>query len=55
MKIFKRLVIHFISNPAFVILSFFLFKKMATFFLWFGGGLTNVCCVFAVKHFKNLT
>ena len=54
MKIFKRLVINFISNPAFVILSL-AGKNGCVFYLVWWWYNRNINCVFAVKHLKNLT
>ena len=51
MMIFKRLVIHFISNPAFVTLSL-AGENGCVFFLIQWWSNINICCVFTVKHFK---
>ena len=53
MKIFKRLVIDFFY-PAFVILSFAGKNGYVFSLVWWWSNI-NICCVFAVKHFTNLT
>lgn len=54
MKIFKRLVNYLFFNPTFKFDIFW--DKMAAaclLFRWWSN--INVCYVFAVKHFRNLT
>ena len=54
MKTFKRLVNDFFKILLFVIFSFVVQNGYVfSLFSWWSN--INMCCVFAVKHFKNLT
>jgi hypothetical protein len=54
MKMFKRLVNDLSCNPAFVIVSFVLQNGCVFSLFWWWSNI-NICCVFVVKHFTNLT